>query len=140
MQIIKDPKHLGSHIGSYLQNYVASGLKKRGQKGLVSKKVKSSFEEFFTFDMLEDVSTTELSDCNSVLLNFIEDIRFSHIAHIAPRPWGQSLYESTITIYRKVASTRPVYYSILEFFGQRSQNISIKVPLHKQSENPQMCY
>ena len=28
--------------------------------------------------------------------------------------------------YRKVASSRPVYYSILELFGQRSQYISIK--------------
>ena len=30
--------------------------------------------------------------------------------------------------YRKVASSRPVYYSILEHFGQRSQFISIKFP------------
>ena len=41
--------------------------------------------------------------------------------------------------YRKVASSRPVYYSILNSFGQRSQYISIKFPLHKQSENPKMC-
>ena len=40
------------------------------------------------------------------------------------------------TTYRKVASSRPVYYSILNSFGQRSQYISIKFPLHKQSENP----
>jgi hypothetical protein len=33
--------------------------------------------------------------------------------------------------YRKVASSRPVYYSILELYGQRSQYISIKFPLHK---------
>ena len=38
--------------------------------------------------------------------------------------------------YRKVASSRPVYYSILNSFGQWSQYISIKFPLHKQSENP----
>ena len=37
--------------------------------------------------------------------------------------------------YRKVASSRPVYYSILKPFGQRSHYISIKFPLHKQSEN-----
>ena len=43
-------------------------------------------------------------------------------------------------IYRKVASSRLVYYSILNSFGQRSQYISIKFPLHKQSENPWMCY
>ena len=37
--------------------------------------------------------------------------------------------------YHKVASSRPVYNSILELFGQRSQYISIKFPLHKPSEN-----
>ena len=37
--------------------------------------------------------------------------------------------------YRKVASSRPVYYSILQLFDQRSQYISIKFPLHKPSEN-----
>ena len=42
--------------------------------------------------------------------------------------------------YRKVTSSRPIYYSILNSFGQRSQYISIKFPLHKQSENPKMCY
>ena len=43
--------------------------------------------------------------------------------------------------YRKVASSRLVYYSILNSFAQRSQYISIKFPLHKQSENPWVvCY
>ena len=42
--------------------------------------------------------------------------------------------------YRKVASSRPVYYSILELFGQRSQYIGMKFPLHKASENLKMCY
>ena len=42
--------------------------------------------------------------------------------------------------YRKVASSRPVYYSILELLGQRSQYIRIKFPLHKPSENLKMCY
>ena len=42
--------------------------------------------------------------------------------------------------YRKVASSRPGYYSILDSFDQRSQYIRIKVPLHKQSENPWVCY
>ena len=42
--------------------------------------------------------------------------------------------------YRKVASSRPVYYSILELFGQRSQYIRIKFPLHKPSENSWVCY
>ena len=32
--------------------------------------------------------------------------------------------------YRKVTSSKPVYYSILNSLGQRSQYISIKFPLH----------
>ena len=39
-----------------------------------------------------------------------------------------------------VASSRPVYYSILNFFRLRSQYISITFPLHKQSENLWMYY
>ena len=41
--------------------------------------------------------------------------------------------------YRKVASSRPVYYSILELLGQRSQYIRVKFALHKPSENPWVC-
>ena len=37
--------------------------------------------------------------------------------------------------YCKVASSRPVYYSILELFGQRSHYISITFLLHKPSDN-----
>ena len=42
--------------------------------------------------------------------------------------------------YRKVESSRPVYYSILDPLGQTSQYISIKFLIHKQSENMKMCY
>ena len=52
----------------------------------------------------------------------------------------QSIYCKLLQIYCKVVSSRPVYYSILETFGQRSQYISIKFPLHKQSENPWVCW
>jgi hypothetical protein len=45
-----------------------------------------------------------------------------------------------ILSYRKVASSRQVYYSILDHFVQRSQYISIKILLHKQFENVKMCY
>ena len=38
--------------------------------------------------------------------------------------------------YCKVGSSGPVYYSILNYFGQRSQYINIKFPLYKESENP----
>ena len=38
--------------------------------------------------------------------------------------------------YRKVASSRLAYYSILDSFVQRSLYISIKFPIHKQTENP----
>ena len=44
--------------------------------------------------------------------------------------------KSECNIYHKVSSSRPVYYLIVNSFGQRSQYISIKFPLHKQSENP----
>ena len=37
---------------------------------------------------------------------------------------------------KETNSIRPVYYSILNSFGQRSQYMSIKFPLYKQSENP----
>ena len=37
-----------------------------------------------------------------------------------------------LDIYRKVASSRLAYYSVLNSFGQRSQYISIKSPLHNQ--------
>ena len=42
--------------------------------------------------------------------------------------------------YRKVTSSGPVYHSILETFGHRSQGISIKFPLLKHSENAWVCY
>ena len=42
--------------------------------------------------------------------------------------------------YRKVPSSRPVYYSILETFDQRSQYISIKFPLHKHFKSAWVCY
>ena len=42
--------------------------------------------------------------------------------------------------YRKVDRSRQVYYSILDHFVQRSQYISIKIPLYEQSENPWVCY
>ena len=47
---------------------------------------------------------------------------------------------NSLRTYRKVASSRQVYYSILDSYGQRSQYISINFPLHKQSENPWVCY
>ena len=43
---------------------------------------------------------------------------------------------SSCSTYLKVASSRLVYYSILNSFGQRSQYISIKFPHYKQYENP----
>ena len=44
------------------------------------------------------------------------------------------IYYKILNRYPKVASSRPVYYSILDSFGQRSQYISIKFRLHKQCE------
>ena len=63
--------------------------------------------------------------------------------------WGTLLLLYTIvsedimvisTTVKSWASSKPVYYSILEIFGQRSQYISIKFPLRKQSENAWVCY
>ena len=54
---------------------------------------------------------------------------------IAGDLWFRICCKTRISIYRKVASSRPVYYSILNSFGQRSQYISTKFPLHKLSEN-----
>ena len=47
-----------------------------------------------------------------------------------------NLIVSLDNIYRKVASSRPVYYSILDSLAQRPQYISIKF----QSENPWVYY
>ena len=45
-----------------------------------------------------------------------------------------------IITFHKVASRRLVYYSILNSLGQRSQYISFKFPIHKQSENNWVCH
>ena len=51
------------------------------------------------------------------------------------------IYErSSFLSYSKVAISKPVYSSILNSLGQRSQYISIKFPLHKESENAGVCY
>ena len=42
--------------------------------------------------------------------------------------------------YCKVVSSRPVYYSIFNSLGIRSQYICIKFPLHKQSKNAWVRY
>ena len=59
---------------------------------------------------------------------------------LLPRLKQIYLKKALFSKYHKIASSRPVYYSILKSFGQRSQYISIKFLLHKQSENPIMCY
>ena len=55
---------------------------------------------------------------------------------------GEIIFEVALLfyMYRKVASSRLVYYSILNTFGKRSHYISILFTLHKKSENPWMCY
>ena len=52
----------------------------------------------------------------------------------------QARFRTWTFIHRKVLSSRPVHYSILELFGQRSQYKTIKFPLHKPSENLKICY
>ena len=63
------------------------------------------------------------------------DLRF----YINPEPFSVRSNQYVFTSH-KVASSRPAYYSILNSFGQRSQYISIKFPLHKPSENLKTCY
>ena len=53
--------------------------------------------------------------------------------HLSNEPLVHIHYVTKCNKYRKVASSRPVYYSILNSLGQRSLYISIKFPLHKQS-------
>ena len=53
--------------------------------------------------------------------------------------WHMKVFLMSKT-YCKVSSSRPVYYSILNYLGQRSQCISIKFPLLKNSENDWVCY
>ena len=47
-------------------------------------------------------------------------------------------YRAFLSKYHKFMSSRPVYYSILDNFDQRSQYIRIEFPLYKQSENTWM--
>ena len=68
------------------------------------------------------------------LLVFLEDK--SSLLCIAK----QAVSHCNAYVVRKVASSRPVYYSILDHFVQRSQYTSFKISLQKQSENVKMCY
>ena len=73
----------------------------------------------------------------------VDTVQFAmfHRLEVQPLPvlvWAHRKYFSFQC--HKVVSSRLVYYSILNSFGKRSQYISIKFALHKQSENPWMCY
>ena len=84
------------------------------------------------------------------LVNFNYGVKSSHICNWCLVSFQPNYTQIIITlylfnpiletIYHKVGSSRPVYYSILDLLGQRSQYIRIRFPLHKQSENPWMCY
>ena len=56
------------------------------------------------------------------------------------RPQPPNLKHSFFCAYLKVVSNGPVYNSILNSLRQRSQYISIKFPLKKQSENAWVSY
>ena len=49
---------------------------------------------------------------------------------------GLFLFDIFFTYFLNTVKCEQFYYSILNYFGQRSQHISIKFPLHKQSEKP----
>ena len=56
-----------------------------------------------------------------------------HLVHVFSNVTPGNILKTNT--YRKVASSRRVYSSILDPLGQWSQYISIKFPLHKRSEN-----
>ena len=66
---------------------------------------------------------------------FVEVDDYNVLEFLQREVFGSGLYN--YTIYCRVASSRPVYYSILKLFGQRSQYISIKFPLQCLLK---MCY
>ena len=45
----------------------------------------------------------------------------------------QSMVILVVEFQPRVYKNRPVYYSVLKSLGKRSQNISIKFPINKQS-------
>ena len=65
---------------------------------------------------------------------FVEVDDYNVLEFLQREVFGSGLYN--YTIYGKVASSRLVYYLIMDHFVQRSQYISIKFPAYQQSENP----
>ena len=97
-----------------------------GTKFKIPSQIKSPLTPYVAIIcLLDELTWVQLSSNFWIFLVFILD---------------QNLEWSLEWIYCKVGSSRLVYYSILELFGQRSQYISIKFPLHKPSENPWVCY
>ena len=97
----------------------------------------------------EPQNLSELKETAAKSSNFLENNQKTTYRIVAST--SPSRFEAHAGLFRlvmkgifdmhcKVASSRLVYYSILNSFGQRSQYISSKFPVHKQSENPWMCY
>ena len=75
---------------------------------------------FFTSGKYWKVLMKKVASWNNLAMEAIEDDPF----------WV------TMSSVKSKAADRSTIYSILNSFGQRSQYISIKFPIHKQSENP----
>ena len=93
---------------------------------------------FFYFEVvnLQHIPRTLQNTCSF----FFSSLRNLLSFHSTKLSCAMTIFVESEITYRKVASSRPVYYSILELFGQMSQYKSIKFPLHKPSENQKMCY
>ena len=50
------------------------------------------------------------------------------------------MYTSTYSVKSRTVDWSTIQFWTICHFVQRSQYIRIKIPLHKQSENPWMCY
>ena len=87
-------------------------------------------------------ATVYSSKCVTVFLNqtlaAVENVMWPYYYVRLSETWPNGWTLRYIN-YRKVASSRLVYYSILELFGQRSRYISIKFPLYKPFGNLKTC-
>ena len=102
--------------------------------------VKIYFQGFYQMKIILEILTLLLNWTNQYCI--CSSLRRSHlICDFKQKSNGHFLARKLRKIYVLItvklqAVDTPVYYSILNSFGLRSQNISIKFPLHKQSENP----
>ena len=127
------------------QGLISQYLKEYYSFGQVS--VETSTMYFDVKDCKENPTTIKSKTSQLGLVN----ITYRKVASSRPHKgvfcqflfWWIYYYDSNESTGKETGKTHPcglVYYSILDSLDQRSQQISIKFSLHKQSENPKMCY